>query len=497
MPQKLTTLLLMPLAFLSISFVSTNVPLDHWSYEAVDKLIGQRLVDSGMMTTRPLSRLEMARLIAEASERIDDSGEDNEIIPAILDRLTFEFAEELRALGTLDGVAAENFLKPLEDPYLKFLYSDKKPDIENIRGDEFDKHSNLRAGFASRAKFADTVAFYVHPEYRYSTDNPGRDVKLIAGYAKVALGKLEVELGKDSLWWGPGYHGSLLMSNNAEPFKMVKLSNPRPIKLPWIFRSLGPFKAVWFLTELEEDRTIPEARLTGMRVNFKPHPAFELGLSRAIMFAGQGRGGLGLRDYLDIFLATKENRPGKLDNNQLAGFDASVILPLEWLIPVKSVKVYTDWIGEDEAGGLPSTWGKLFGAQFYDIGRTGRTDLQIEYADNHVAEKPNVFYNHHIYGSGYTYRGRIIGHNMGTDSRDLYVRLSHYLSKDLILGLAYDRQTGSLSSSPKSRVEYVEADLTIFGRNNCRLKSGYRYTNTTSSSTQDNQFFFLQLTYDF
>ncbi len=175
------------------------------------------------------------------------------------------------------------------------------------------------------------------------------------------------------------------MSNNAEPFKMVKLSNPRPIKLPWIFRSLGPFKAVWFLTELEEDRTIPEARLTGMRVNFKPHPAFELGLSRAIMFAGQGREGLGLRDYLDIFLATKENRPGKLDNNQLAGFDASVIVPLEWLIPVKSVKVYTDWIGEDEAGGLPSNWGKLFGAQFYDIGRTGRTDLQIEYADNHIA----------------------------------------------------------------------------------------------------------------
>jgi hypothetical protein len=50
-------------------FVSVNVPLDHWSYNDIDKLIGQGLIDSSMMNTRPVSRLEMARLIAEADEK--------------------------------------------------------------------------------------------------------------------------------------------------------------------------------------------------------------------------------------------------------------------------------------------------------------------------------------------------------------------------------------------------------------------------------------------
>ena len=72
------------------------------------------------------------------------------------------------------------------------------------------------------------------------------------------LGRCEIEAGKDSMWWGPGYHGSILMSNNAEPFKMLKLSTPSPVSLPWIFKALGPFKVVWFLTQLEDDRPVPE-----------------------------------------------------------------------------------------------------------------------------------------------------------------------------------------------------------------------------------------------
>ena len=53
--------------------VSTNVPLDHWSYDAVDKLVGQGLIRSSMLTTKPVSRLEMARLIAEAVEESQQS----------------------------------------------------------------------------------------------------------------------------------------------------------------------------------------------------------------------------------------------------------------------------------------------------------------------------------------------------------------------------------------------------------------------------------------
>jgi len=216
------------------------------------------------------------------------------------------------------------------------------------------------------------------------------------------LGKFEVEVGKDSMWWGPGYHGSMLMSNNAEPFKMIKLSTPTPVSLPWIFRALGPFKVVWFLTQLEEDRPVPRPNLTGVRINFKPHPAVELGLSRAMIFGGEGRPKYSFGDYFKAFSGRNESLSGNKENDQLGGFDASVLLPVDWLMPVKSVKLYTDWVGEDEGGGLPSKWGCLYGIKFFDILKTGKTDLDIEYANDHVSGSPDVFYTHWLYRAGYT-----------------------------------------------------------------------------------------------
>jgi hypothetical protein len=447
----------------------------------------------------------MARHIAKADDKYQLLETKSEIIEGILKRLKKEFEPELAAMGVVDGEPMRDYLKPVEDPYIKYLYARNRHDIENIRGDSFDEHSNLRAGFATRGQVFDSMAFYLHPEYPWSSRETSQDVKLIEAYGKLAIGKAEIEVGKDSLWWGPGFHGSLLMSNNAEPFKMVKLSNPSPIELPWIFQGLGPFKAVWFLSQLEEDRPVPEPMLTGLRINFKPHPAVELGLSRAIIFGGEGRAKYSLADYWKAFLGNNENLPGNRENDQLAGFDASVLLPVEGLLPAKSVKLYGDFIGEDEAGGLPSNFGKLFGAKFYDVLGKGTTDFTIEYANNHVPGKPDVFYNHHIYQAGYTYKDRIIGHYMGTDAEDLFLRLTHYVSSDVILGLQYDTQKSNLSSSPKPTLDQIQFDVTLFGPNDWEILAGFRYENADGSPSagpghirfEDNEIFFMQLTRNF
>ena len=142
MRKSLTIILLLALAPSSSSFVSTNVRLDHWSYNAIDKLIGQGLIDSDMMTTKPVSRLEMARHIAEAIEKAEQLEEKNEIILSIIDRLKAEFKDELIAIGALDGSSVESFIKPIEDPYIKYVFADKRTGLENQRGDVFDRRSN-------------------------------------------------------------------------------------------------------------------------------------------------------------------------------------------------------------------------------------------------------------------------------------------------------------------------------------------------------------------
>ena len=142
--------------------------------------------------------------------------------------------------------------------------------------------------------------------------------------------------------------------------------------------------------------------------------------------------------------------------------------------------------------------GKLFGAKLFDIFGSKKTDLNIEFANNHVPGKPDVFYTHGIFKAGYTYRDRTIGHFMGTDSKDLFFRLTHYLTSDVILGLQYDRQTGNLSSSPQPVIDRIQFDATkFFLPGNWILNFGYRYENTTDIPLPDNHILFMQVTYDF
>jgi hypothetical protein len=477
-----SVLLLTVLASLCSAFVSTNVPLDHWSYDAVDKLADYVLIDSAMLTTRPISRIEMARHIGQAMYYLEREKDPPAVLVAILDRLKEEFKDELSLIGALDGSYYGTYVKPVEDPYAKYLYARRRPDIENVRGDVFRRGSNDRAGFASRGTFFDTFAFYLHPEYLGSSEDDG-DVDLIEGYGKAMVGPIEVELGKDSLWWGPGRHGSILMSNNAAPFTMIKITNPQPTLLPWILKALGPFRAQWFLTDLGEDRVLPQTKLTGVRWSSRPHPMWEFGMSRVIMFGGEGMPAVDVLDYAKMFGVGSEQRT----NNQIAGFDTSILIPLGDNPLLRSFKFYSDAAGEDESGGIPIKWSYLLGLEFNDILRTGRTDLRIEYAKTHP-----VLYQHNIYASGYTFEDRIIGHFVGPDARDLFVQLSHYLTDDLLADVSFDWRTFNASSEAQSAMNVLECNLTCFPSSDWRVQAGYRYE-TGDRGEDDNHVFQIQL----
>lgn len=471
-----------------------NVPLDHWSYPAVDKLANYGLIDSAMLTIKPISRLEMARHVAAAMATLDRKDDMGPVVSAIIERLRAEFKGELIELGVIDGMYGRTFVKPVENPYARYLYAQHQPDLENMRGDLFEHGSNYRVGFAARGRVTDYAGFYLHPEYGGAFSESDRGLDLIEGYGKIMVGPYEVQLGRDSLWWGPGYRGSILMSDNPQPFTMIKITNPQPIALPWVLRHLGPVRSEWFLTQLEQDRTIPNAKLSGVRVSLKPLPWIELGASRVVMFGGTGAPDVGLSDYVKMFFAMSE----QAENNQLAGADMSVRIPLTdlpWLrtLPLRSVKLYVDGAGEDEAGGLPSIWGALCGVQLNDLFKTGRTDFRLEYADNHSEGRPNVFYAHSLYRSGYTYEGRIIGHYMGTDSRQLFMQLSHYATEDLQVRLSYDRLTHSLSGMTDPVESIYECDLTYFRWPDWWIEAGYRYEDSSAITGTDNHIFQMRL----
>ncbi|RLB38085.1 MAG: hypothetical protein DRH12_13375, partial [Deltaproteobacteria bacterium] len=430
--------------------VSVNVPLGNWSYDALDKLVSLGLVQSAIFSAKPFTRLEMARLTIEARSALEKQKDHlgasaTRIAHELVQRLRKEFNAEIQEI---EGTTKVSFyLKPFEDLYATYYHSTEDFAFEYDKGREFCDGSSFKAGFSAHAALFRHLAFYFNPEFRYSKGEfPSEDYKvsLLEGYGKLELWNIELEVGRDSLWWGPGRHGALILTDNVRPFDLIKISNPRPVVLPWIFKYLGLFKFQGFYTKLEGNRYIPKPELMGFRVDIKPFPFLELGASRTIILGGEGDNApkgvseLSFTDWLKLL--SGQNISGSLDTDQIAGVDATLhINNLDNFVRVlKTLDIWGQLYGEDEAASLPSRNGFVLGMRLGDIFLTGRTNLVIEHADNVINGYPNFWYNHHVYKSGYTYYKRIMGHEMGSEARDTYVSLEHYLRPDLIAWLSYD-----------------------------------------------------------
>ena len=102
--------------------------------------------------------------------------------------------------------------------------------------------------------------------------------------AKLSVFNIAFEVGRGSLWWGPGYHGSLLLTDHAFPLDMVRVGSDEPFQLPWILEPLGDWKVNSFLARLERDRDFPRANVFGLRLSYLPKSWLELGFTRLTQF---------------------------------------------------------------------------------------------------------------------------------------------------------------------------------------------------------------------
>ena len=99
--SALTTALVVGAA--STTFAAANpfsdVPADHWAYDAVAQLAADGVIDGYGDTTfrgdRSITRYEMAQMVARAMAKSDV----NEATKAMIDKLAAEFADELNNLG--------------------------------------------------------------------------------------------------------------------------------------------------------------------------------------------------------------------------------------------------------------------------------------------------------------------------------------------------------------------------------------------------------------
>jgi len=245
----------------------------------------------------------------------------------------------------------------------------------------------------------------------------------------VALGNWSISASTMDRWWGPGWDGSLILSNNARPIPSLVVDRifTDPFKSSWL-SWIGPWDLTVLMGQLENDRVVPDTRFFGMRVAFRPLRSLEIGVSRTAQWCGEGRPCdadsfarlLVGRDNLGEDGVGVENEPG----NQLAGFD------FRWSPKLGGVNaaLYGQFIGEDEAGGFPSRYmgqvGIDWSGRLADRWSTrawveyARTDCDFFGTSDFFDNRPgfNCVYNNGIYETGYRFRGQSIGHGLDNDA---------------------------------------------------------------------------------
>ncbi len=448
----------------------TNLPLKNWGgfsefrdpvYDDLERLVTAGLADRVLLNTKPLSRLEAARILARAIEKIrsDEMGGLNarRDLEPVLNRLMDEFRVELASLGvrTSETATAPGFFSftPIDRAQAFAGYANHEFSLVNNQGQTFKRGANGGLTFESRAQVGDFLSIYLQPELLENEDYGA--ARLGIGYAKLTLYNVELLVGRDSLAWGPGYHNALMLSNNAAPLDQIRIGAAEPFLLPGIGTWVGPTKVLLFLAQLEERRDHSYAKLSGIRLTFAPFTFLELGASRTLMFDGGGPY-LPLSKYPSAIFSPGfgdvRTHPQERTNN-LTGLDADFRLRNvdRYFLPARDLRLYGEFYWDDTCGEcgpstgighwfasnlLPkgSTTGGVGGVHFLGLFGQDWLDGRFEYA-----RTSPLSFDHDQFTSGYWTRGHVLSDFIGTDGRDYFGRLTARLTSKLMLGFDIDR----------------------------------------------------------
>ena len=227
--------------------------------------------------------------------------------------------------------------------------------------------------------------------------------------------------GKVPTWWGPGHDGSLIQGDAILPvagFTMQRDQQTAPTSkyLSWV----GPWQYQLFAGQLEDYEAIPDAKLFGARLTASPWEWLEVGASRTFMWGGEGRP-QNFSSFIDAVTGTRDNIEADDETedpaNQLGGFDARLSLASLVNVPAG---VYAQYIGEDEAGGLPAKNMYLVGVDYASAAYGKPYQLYAEYTDTRTSgDVLGISYNHSTYTDGYYQQGFPLGYALGGDAESI------------------------------------------------------------------------------
>jgi len=301
------------------SMGSTFVPLDSWVYPAFERLEAMGYLNTAFEGLKPWTRTDCARLVVEVRDALQNSDETPQTEEArdLLNLLAKEFRRELgletgdanqsAQIGSVYARAVSASGPVLTDGYhfgQTYGYDFGRP---------FRRGTNWITGSSSMLTYG-RLFLYISGEYQHSPSAPeltlpmrqfiaNRDEVALPGahpfntidqftlmdtYIGINLSNWQAVFGKQSLSWGPGNGGSLILSKNAVPFYMFRLTQVEPIRLPWFLSILGPVRLESFMGQEAGHPLSGSPFVYGQKISIKPFTAFEWSFGRTTTLGGYG-----------------------------------------------------------------------------------------------------------------------------------------------------------------------------------------------------------------
>ena len=227
-------------------------------------------------------------------------------------------------------------------------------------------------------------------------------------------------IGKINRHWSFSSKNSLILSSNARPsnsiYFNIKKDKKSKVKL---FSWAGPWSYEMFNSVLKNQSGPSNSMLLGMRAIINPINNLKFELVKTSQWGGVNKNS-SIKSFKNAIIGnTNENKYKEI--NQLAGFGFSYYTGAK-KIPFE---IYGQFIGEDEAGGLPSCFMKLMGATLDFKNVDLSTKIGFEYLDTRIDETthgncgPNTAYNNGSYK--YTNYDVTLGAPIDTESKSIEI----------------------------------------------------------------------------
>ncbi len=449
-----------------LAFQISLQPLENGSgHRKLDKLAAHGLIPDRLIGQRPYVRAEIARQVAEALQNVESVKNEGarDYVDRLLKELKRDYREELVQNGALEGSVPAIQGRPLEDGRMDFLYLDQEPQfyvpnngfggvravsrplVEKRAGRHYQSGINLAFETSHWMRLGKYFSAQAEPRFQIQgvKGNADAETKVFAQRlnGRFTWNKLDVQIGRDSLNWGPSALGGLVFSNNARPLDYVKLASVMPFRYPFFFKKFGINQWSLVVANLGPEQRFSDPWMVSYKNSNRGSRYLEIGFSQTFILGGDGAPHLSFGDSVAEFFGVGVE-DGKRASNRNFDFELIGTIP-----QARGMNLYAELHFEDFDKNISVLFDEdmsfLGGVYLPRLNDSGTLDLRLEY----VRLSPR-YARHETFTDGVTENRFLIGDPLGPDAYAISAEVNYDLGEDTLLsgGFRFARRNGDIYS---------------------------------------------------